>query len=109
MQWKACYHAFIARSVFAADRVRPPDWPISGVTPNADIPSVPPPALGERGHRGLALVGSHGRIIMIGVSAKDLFRPNEFLMRLEDFTAGAGDKPDRNATGDQRIEECVAS
>ena len=50
----------------------------------------------------------HVRIVMVGVSANYLFRPNQFLMRLEDFSARAGYKPDRNAAGDQWIEECVA-
>jgi hypothetical protein len=45
---------------------------------------------------------------MVGVSANDPFRPNQFLMRLESFAAGGGDKPDRNAASDQWIEECVA-
>ena len=53
-------------------------------------------------------LGHHGRIVMVRVSTNYLFRPNQFLMRLEDFAPRAGYKPDRNAKGDQWIEECVA-
>ena len=56
-----------------------------------------------------ALVGRHGRIVMVRVSADDLVRPNQFLVRLEDLAAGAGNKPDCDASRDQRIEEWVAS
>src|SRR6516165_12783757 len=91
---------------------------------------LPPPALRERRHRGLArrLVAVCGRavfvlawpvptsaktswrsrIVMVRVPANDLFRPNQFFMRLEDFASGADDKPDCNAARDQWIEECVA-
>jgi hypothetical protein len=72
------------------------------------------PCVGERSsclpgvcRRVLKLVGDR-RIVMVRVPTNDLFRPNQFLMRLEDFASGAGDKPDCNAARDQWIEERVA-